>query len=236
MPRLPRLNLDRVQFVADYGINWRSREECLLLVKRAKQSGFHWVSFHLFDAEYLREVRGDALKATYHRLIPHVRGLAPLLSTAAHEARIGLCLTPLTSYVVEEAMRFGRGMRVPLERTGDQRYMMAWANAKGNALGMYETMATWPSANVGRMPLFVAPGHPAKAESYDPYWKAGNLRGRLGVAFHLADKDLFMRAAVVGSPMISVPVMPQDYAEAPDRAISVMDSEAAQWVAEVKAA
>lgn len=236
MPRLPRINLDRVQFIADYGINWRSSDEAASLLRDAKRAGFHYASFHLFDNDYIREVRGEALKESFRKLFQHTGRLAPLLAEVARTERMGLCFTALSVSVIEDAMRFGRAMRVPLERAPDQRYMMAWAQARGNAIGMYETMATWPSANVGRMPLFVAPGHPARLEFYDPYWKSGNLRGRLGVSFHVADKDLFTRAAVVGSPMISLPVRPNDYTDAPDKAIAVDAATASSWLSEVKAA
>lgn len=236
MQALPRINLDRVQFIADFGVNWRTREEAASLVKWAKSAGFGWVGFSLFDAEYMRELRGDAMKAVYQKLMPHVIGLGPFLAAVAREARIMLSLTALTPYVVDDAMRFGGAIRVPLERTGDQAFAVRWARAKGTALGMYETMATWPSANTGRMPLFVAPGHPAKEEFYEPYWKSGNLRGRLGVAFHTASRDLFVRAAIVGSPMISIPMRPVDYADAPDKAIATVPEEAAEWIREVVAA
>jgi hypothetical protein len=84
------------------------------------------------------------------------------------------------------------------------------------------------------MPIFVSPGHPARPEDYLTYWKSGNLRGRLGVSFHVANRDLFVQAATVGAPMIVLNVRPEDYADAPDRAISASASEAHGWLAEVR--
>jgi len=234
VPRLPRINLERTQFVADYGVNWRSLDEAAALVLAAKKSGFEWVAFDLFDRDYLREVRGDALKQVYERLMPAMGSLAARISALAHNERIGLMLTALSTGVVESAMGQARAMRVPLERTQDQKYTIAWARAKGNALGVYETTACWPSAAAGRMPIFVAPGYPARPDDYLSYWKSGNLRGRLGVAFHVANRDLFVRAATVGAPMVSLNVRPEDYAEAPDRSISASASEAHDWLREVR--
>lgn len=234
MPRLPRFKLDRTTFVADYGVSWRSPEEAYGLVRDAKAAGWNWVAFHLFDHEYLPELRGGELRAAHEQLVPCMGWIAPRLAQVARDARIGLMLTALSAYVVESAMHWADAMRVPLERTQDTVYAMRWAQAPGRALGVYETGATWPQAAAGRMPLFVSPGYPAKRTAYDPLWNSANLRGRIGVAFHAPDRELFLRGAVLGAPMVSLAVRPVDYANAPDRAFAVPAREADSWLAEVR--